>query len=407
MAKALTKEDLLYILQSIFKISEQENNAFTMLKDGLYTKDYKIDLSTHTDNTDIHIDSDTKQILNNFSISESGLLLYNNAPVTMAISNKEGNGVSIEIDGLYIPNVAQSAADHIINTDIHVSPEDREHWNNSLQQSKDFTKEEMKKLITYNIELVSALPEPISVPTEVEGESTIINPSSTTLYLLKDDKDCPEECTYTLYMYLQDKWNKLSITNQTLHKFVLKTEIEEVINNSHTHNNKETLDRFSQSENGELLYDNKPIHEMNISTKENNAIQLIDGKLYVRNFDKEIHSMQTGGFIKYNLYDEEINDSGVYELKDDIDKYSLILVEYYYKPDKENEAPGCAKTAIIDTDILNHLYLKNIDYMLEYGYGVLMSNSKIRMHENKLWVDYYHNVCIYKITGIRRGDDNE
>ena len=62
---------------------------------------------------------------------------------------------------------------------------------------------------------------------------------------------------------------------------------------------------------------------------------------------------------------------------------------------------------MLDTDILNYLYTKNMDYMLEYGYGILMSNSKIRMHGDKLWVDYYHNVCIYRITGIRRGDSNE
>ena len=42
--------------------------------------------------------------------------------------------------------------------------------------------------------------------------------------------------------------------------------------------------------------------------------------------------------------------------------------------------------------------------MLDYGYGYLTANSKIRMNENKLIVDYYHNVCIYKVTGIRRGD---
>lgn len=417
MAKALTREDLLYILQSIFRLSDQENNAFQMLNDGLYVEDYHTDLQAHVDNSDVHVDANLKQILTGFSISEAGLLLHDGTPVTMAVSKKEGNSISIEIDGLYVPDVAQDAADHIVNKDIHVTATDKENWNKSLQEAKDFTIDELSKLVIYNIEIVTELPEPVEIPVETEEpikdgetpESTTIYPSSTTLYLLADDPDCPEECTYTMYMYLQDAWRKLTITNETLKKFALKTEVEDTIKNSHTHENETVIKEFSETEEGDLLYKGEHIREMGISDKPDNAAQLIDGKLYVRDFDKEIKSMQAGigGFEKYNLYSDEIGDSGVYELKDYIDNYSMILVEYYYRPNDENEQPGCAKTAVIDTDVLNHLYTKGMDYMLEYGYGILMSNSKIRMHGDKLWVDYYHNVCIYRITGIgRRGEDS-
>ena len=409
MAKALTREDLLYILQSIFKLSEQEDNAFKILEDGLYVKDYNNDLQLHA------IDPEIKEIIAGFTVNENGLLLYNGNMVSTIISKKEGNSVTFELDGLYVPEVAQNMADHLIEQDIHVTVQDKDKWDKALQESKDFTLEELNKLIILNIEIVTALPKPITVSNpeqQEEGiyEENIIYPSSTTLYLLADDPDCPEECTYTMHMYLQDKWVKLNVTNQTLGKFALKTELEDAIGEIHKHENKEVIDKFSASEDGDLLYDGQRIREIGVSDKEGNAAKLIDGKIYVYDFDNEIKSMQSGigGFTKYNLYDEEIKDSGVYKLKDYIDNYSMLLIEYYYRPNNENESPGCAKTAVIDTDTLDYLYSKNMDYMLEYGYGILTSNSKIRMHENKLWVDYYHNVCIYRITGIvRRGNDNE
>lgn len=414
MEKVLTREDLLYILQSIFKLSEQENNAFKMLSDGLFVEDYHSDLSNHTSNSDVHINETLKQILNGFSLTEDGVLLYNGNLTGIEISQEENNSIVIKTDGLYVPGVNQEVQDHIINKDTHVTIEEKENWDQTLEKSKAFTLEEISKLIIHNIEIVYVLPEPIEAP--VENENTedeavsgtkIIYPSSTTLYLLADDPDCPEECTYTMHMYLNDQWVKLNLSNKTLNKFALKTEVKDAIDNSHAHENKKTLDKFNEDENGNLTYNNSNIHELSISTEADNAAEIKDGKLYVKDLEKELRSLQiAAAWSKVNLYNEEINNSGVYELKDYIDNYNLILVEYYYKPNDENEQPGCAKTAIIDTDILNHLYSKNMDYMLEYGYGILTSNSKIRMHEDKLWVDYYHNVCIYRITGIRKGEDD-
>lgn len=418
MAKALTREDLLYILQSLFRISEQQNNAFQMLNDGLYVEDYHADLQSHSDNDDVHIDAAIKEILAGFSISEAGLLMHNSNPVTMAVSQKEGNSILIELDGLYVPSVAQDAVAHLKNEDVHVTLEDKEAWNGALQCAKDFTKEELDKLILYNVEIVASLPEPVEVPIESDepledgsAASYTRYPSSTTLYLLATDPDCPEECTYVPYMYLQDAWRKLGLTNQTLKNFALKTEVEDAIQHSHSHDNSAVLQEFAESEAGELLYKGAHIREMGIADMPDNAAQLIGGKLFVRDFDREIKSMQTGvaGLGKYNLYNEEITDSGVYVLNDDIGNYSMILIEYYYRPDDETKGPGCAKTAVIDVDTLNYLYDRGMDYMLEYGYGVLMSNSKIRMHGNKLWVDYYHNVCVYRITGMggKGGDSDE
>jgi hypothetical protein len=418
MAKALTREDLLYILQSIFRLSEQENNAFQMLTDGLFVEDYHADLQAHMDDANVHVNATLKQILDDLSLTETGTLMYKDMPISLAISQKEGNSIAIELDGLYVPGVAQEAADHLVNNDVHVTADDKENWNNTLQQAKEFTKDEISKLVIHDIQIVEVLPEiPVviedtgsgdDIPSE-EGEvAQPVFPSSTTLYLVVNDPDTPEENLFAMYMYLQDQWVRLNISKQTLGKYVLKTEVEDAIKNSHAHENEEALSKLSTDENGNLLYNGTNIHDVDLSTEAGNAAKMIDGKLYVEDLKDELKSLETAAaFAKVNLYSEEINNSGVYELKDYIDNYNLILVEYYYRPNDENEAPGCAKTAVIDTDILNYLYTKNMDYMLEYGYGILMSNSKIRMHGDKLWVDYYHNVCIYRITGIRRGDSNE
>lgn len=418
MAKALTREDLLYILQSIFRLSEQENNAFQMLTDGLFVEDYHADLQAHMDDANVHVNETLKQILDDLSLTETGTLMYKDMPISLAISQKEGNSIAIELDGLYVPGVAQEAADHLVNNDVHVTADDKENWNNTLQQAKEFTKDEISKLVIHDIQIVEALPEiPVviedtgsgdDIPSE-EGEvAQPVFPSSTTLYLVVNDSDTPEENLFAMYMYLQDQWVRLNISNKTLEKYALKTEVEDAIKNSHAHENEEALSKLSTDENGNLLYNGTNIHDVDLSTEAGNAAKMIDGKLYVEDLKDELKSLETAAaFAKVNLYNEEINNSGVYELKDYIDNYNLILVEYYYRPNDENEPPGCAKTAVIDTDILNYLYTKNMDYMLEYGYGILMSNSKIRMYGDKLWVDYYHNVCIYRITGIRRGDSNE
>ena len=101
MAKALTKEDLVYILQSIFKISAQENNAFQMLNDGLYAEGHHVDLQAHEDDSDKHIDACIREILTKFSVSSEGLLLYGDKVITTSVSKKEGNSIGIEEDGLY------------------------------------------------------------------------------------------------------------------------------------------------------------------------------------------------------------------------------------------------------------------------------------------------------------------
>ena len=389
MSKVLTKEDLVYILQGIFRLSTQPDNAFQMLDDGLYVKDYQNDFDNHTNDTGLHITQDIRDILDLFSIDANDNLLYDGKPVNVAISGEANNAIKVKPDGIYVEDIFTETKKHIQDADIHVTKTDKETWNKTLQDAKDFTMDEIDKLVIYDIKEVDVL------PTE--------NISSTTLYLLTSDPEHSDECEDVMYMYLRDKWITLSITNRTLKLLATKKELEDYAKKDdlHKHDNKDLLDKFSNADNGDLLYDGKSLHEFELSEAPNNAVKLKDGKLFVEDFSDVIRSLQIASAIsKTRLYTGDITESGRYDLADDIDNYSMIMIEYYYKPENPDENPGCAKTAVVDTETLNELYNRGIDYMLELGYGISTSNVKIHFNQNTLWVNYYNNVCIYKITGI-------
>lgn len=389
MSKALTKEDLVYILQGIFRLSTQPDNAFQMLDDGLYVKDYQDDFDSHANDTGLHITQDIRDILDLFSIDANDNLLYDGKPVNVAISGEANNAIKVKSDGIYVEDIATETKEHIQDTDIHVTKTDKEKWDKTLQDAKDFTTDEIDKLVIYDIKEVDVL------PTD--------DISSTTLYLLKSDPEHPDECEDVMYMYLRDKWITLSITNKTLKLLATKKELEDYAkkDNLHDHDNKDLLDKFSNADNGDLLYDGKSLHEFELSDAPNNAAKIKDGKLFIEDFSDVIRSLQVASAVsKTRLYTGDITESGRYDLADDIDNYSMIMIDYYYKPEDPDEEPGNAKTAIIDSDTLNELYDRGIDYMLELGYGISTSNVKIHFNKDKLWVNYYNNVCIYKITGI-------
>ena len=389
MSKVLTKEDLVYILQGIFRLSTQPDNAFQMLDDGLYVKDYQNDFDNHTDDTGLHITQDIRDILDLFSIDANDNLLYDGKPVNISISGEANNAIKVKSDGIYVEDISTETKKHIQDVDIHVTKTDKETWNKTLQDAKDFTMDEIDKLVIYDIKEVNVL------PTE--------NISSTTLYLLTSDTEHSDECEDVMYMYLRDKWITLSITNRTLKLLATKKELEDYAKKDdlHKHDNKDLLDKFSNADNGDLLHVGKSLHEFELSEAPNNAAKLKDGKLFIEDFSDTIRSLQIASAIsKTRLYTGDITESGRYDLADDIDNYSMIMIEYYYKPENPDENPGCAKTAVVDTETLNELYDRGIDYMLELGYGISTSNVKIHFNQNTLWVNYYNNVCIYKITGI-------
>lgn len=391
--KALTKEDLLYILQSIFTISQQENNAFSMLEDGLYVEDYHDDLTAHGSDTDLHVDADIKSILNNLSLDEYGNLYYGTDPVNVAISAEDKNAIETMADGIYVKDITEETEAHMINEIVHVTPDDKTSWNNSLQEAKDYTDNEIDILPYFQMKAVTEL------PTEDILENTI--------YLLKDSSDCIDELIFILYVYYNSEWQKLGITKQTLESLAAKEELDLYLlkEDSHEHTNKAIIDNFTENENGELEYNGANISQIDISDELNNAIKTVNNKWYVKDYTEEIESLALAAAItKTNLLTEECAASGTYYLWDVIDNYSLIVVEYYYMPEDEEDGPGNAKTAILDVNTMNDLFERNIAYLLDLNYGAKSFNSKIRMNGSTMWVDYYHNVCIYKITGIKGGD---
>ena len=390
MQKALTKEDLLYILNSIFQISREPNNAFQMLEDGLYVEHYAI----HAEDSNVHVDAAIKDILSKFSLDDGGNLTYNGKPVNVAISAAEGNAIEIKTDGLYVSFTSQTVLDHLDDNNIHVSVDDRKNWDGILEEAKKYVLDEIQKLTIYDIKVVEELPHATEEPVP-----------STTIYAIKEE-DSPEECTYTWYINFMDTWFPLSITNKTLNQYITKKEVEDkyfLKENAHEHANLELLEKLSEDTAGNLMYNGIDVNNAHISKNARNAIQVINGELFVEDLADEIHSIQVGGgFTKTNLLAEECAAPGKYTLKESIDNFSLLLIEYYYKPDDETKSPGYAKTATVDVDTLNELYIKGIDYCLELGYGISNSNCKFNMNQKTLMVNYYHNICIYKITGIGR-----
>lgn len=383
--KALTKEDLIYILQGLFKLADEPSNAIKKTEGGLYVQDYHDDFKTHQDDSSAHITKNIRKILDKLSVDENDELLYDNRPITTIISDKPDNALNIdEKGGMFVQDY--HADNHIENEDIHVTKEQKDDWSKALEESKKYTIEEVGKIPLVKMEVVTVL------PTE--------NISSETLYFLITYDEDEEKYGFSLYIYGNDKWWPMIIPYEKL-KALLKTDL-------HKHDNKDVIDLFNIDETGQLLFNGEDLFNVACLDDPTNAAKMVNNKLYIKDLTEELRSVETcSTFIKVNLYSEEISDSGKYQLKDDINNFNLIMIEYYYKPDKKDEPNGCAKTAVIDTDVLNFLYDKAMDYMLEYGYGVMTSNSKIRMHEDKIWVDYYNNVCIYRITGIRKAPSAE
>lgn len=391
MGKALTKEDLIYILQAVFTISQLPTNALHREDGSLYVKDYSADLAAHTENNSIHVTQQILDILAHIDIDDKDELTYDGKQLMTYISKAADNALVQKDDGFYVKNT--DASQHVNNSAIHVTQADKDAWNAMLGQATSYTDQEIAALPIHDFCFVTQLP--------------TVNQDETMLYFLAEDPDRCLECTYVLYIWKEGKWHCLGITNKTLKDYVTKNEFIDGVKDF-VHGNQAILDALSEDANGILIYKGKSIfHNDFISEEPGNAIKLKDGKLFVKDYTNDIKSIvKCTSLTKANLYDGEISESGKYKLKDTIDNYNLILVEYYYKPNHEDPGtPGCIQTAVIDPDTLNEAYSMGRLYILQYGYGVMTSNSQIHIVGDELTVDYYHNVCIYKITGIRRGVD--
>lgn len=390
MQKALTREDLIYILEHTFRLSKQLDNALQVLEDGLYVQN----IDAHQDDTSLHIDERLRGILDKITVNENGDFYYDNHRLGR-VSQKEGNAIQELEDGIFVDGVIDEARKHIENGDIHVTKEQKETWDNTLKSAKDYAYELYSNIVIHDFEITTKLPE--------EG---IL---STRMYLWTDDPNKPKDVGAVPYIYLGDNWYKLAITNDTLIEMI-NEKLKDYVHKDdyHEHDNLLVLDSFTETEDGDLLFKGEDIRHIYVSEDEGNAVTLRNGKLYVKDYTEIIRAIQAGAAFSTDvLYNKECADSGLYELEYLIDEFSMLIIDYYYKPNDPEQNPGNAKSVIVDVNTLNHLYEKGIDYMLELGYGASVCNSKISMHKEKLYVNYYHNVCIYRITGIRKSGGEE
>ena len=384
MAKALTKEDLIYILNSIFRLSSEPNNSFKMLDDGLFVEDYHQDFETHINDTNIHVDSDLKNnILVKLGVNDQGELTFDSKQLLLNISNESTNAIVIKDDGIYVEDVTNKLDTHLKDNSIHITDIERKH----IKEAYDLS---LKNL--YEIDFVNTLPE---------------TPKEQTIYILNNET---YDAVKTLHVFINDKWFHLGIDLSIFDKYALKDDYvskEDYTKSHQSHKNYEILQKFSETEAGLLLYNGDKIINIALSDLSDNALQFINGQLYAPDYKQQINSLAaSSAFCKENLYTGDCKEAGHYELKGHIRDYSLLLIEFYYYPNDPDESPGDAKSVMVDTDTMEELYAKGIDYMIELGHGVSVANSKIRIHDDKLEVNYYHNICIYKITGIKRGDTN-
>lgn len=393
----LRKEDLIDILEALFKFSQAPNNAFTRKEDGLFVLDFYQAFQDHINNSSIHATNQETGILKNFSLVDD-ILCYKGEPIVIRASKKEGNAIVIKNDGIYIKDTSQVLQEHLDNVNIHVTAQDKENWNKILELAKKYTDDLVNALVIYDYAIVDDL--------------DLIDPSlikPTTVYCVQEQIPDSEETYLVRYLYREGVWIPLDITKETYKLFARKKYVDDTFfkkENYQNHDNKTVLDKFTEDpDTHRLLYNNVDILDiMQISDDPNNAVfRGSDDKLYVKDLSSELESIaKQASLSKVVLLEQNCNDSGIYELEEDISNFNFLMIHYYLMPDDPNLDPYDAKMEMVDVDGLLELHNKHIDYMLEHDYGISTYNTKIRFIDgNKLQVTYYNHVCVYKIIGVR------
>lgn len=208
-------------------------------------------------------------------------------------------------------------SNHTSDTVIHVTQNDKDLWNATLQNAKDYAKRLFDSVTSFTIEIVDTL------PTE--------NIKIMTIYFIRNNND-NESDYYSEYMYINGKWEIIGSTFVNLAPYLLKEDFEKYqqeitdkfakyntsdeiantlkdyllaqtftdtlknysttaeVNNVleayaqksdlHKHDNKDILDLLSVSQAGQLLYNGEKIYP-SISLKTDNTLTLRDDGLYV------------------------------------------------------------------------------------------------------------------------------
>ena len=362
----LRREELILILESLFRFSRQNLNAFQRFEDGLYVKDLEPTLTEHIENDNIHPTKEQTDILKNFSLIDE-YLCYKGNRISSSLSNDEGNELDLRPDGFYFKQRPDKT-----------------------EELKEYSRNLITHYALYDYQIVPQLP-----------QSTI---SDSTIYMIKTHIEDIDADYYIKWIHREGQWICLDLNLEDYAKFARKENVNNTIQELHTHDNLEILNLFTiDEETGKILIDGFDIIDvLQVSNDENNAIRIgSDGKLFVPNLRSELDSLETGSSSKTVLLQQQCNNSGEYELEGDINDYNFLIIEYYLLPDNEEDRPYDAKSDIVDVDNLNYLYENHIDYMLEHDYGFSTYNSKIRLWDRTLQVTYFNKVCIYRIVGVK------
>lgn len=386
--KAISREDLIYILQGVFKVSAKAENGFELLDDGFYTKDYK----SHVENEGIHVSAETRAILEKLSVNSEGIIMYD-GQFAARISDDDGNGLEMRPDGLFIKdqtevnqkiqNVKTDLQDtnntmvlHNTNGDIHVTPEDKIRWDNARAEARDEAKKEMEKITQFSFKTVKVLPE-------------LTDASSTVVYMLYDPNYI-EGLTYTLWIKDIDKWQQLNMSMSVFKDLLKKTELDEVMtkfmdDHYHEHRNLNELNKISEDADGNLLYNNKMVTGVD--------------PLEIRDLINSIKNASTLGVQKKVLFRGKMDEAGKYQLAADIENFSFLIIDYRTDYRREGDPDGSSKSATVDPDTLAELYDEGLDYLLELGHGTSCAEARINARGDMFWVNYWNRITIYKITG--------
>ena len=398
----LRKEELINILEALFRFSQEPNNAFIRKQDGLFVLDFHQAFLDHVSDSDVHATSEETAILHDFSIVND-VLHYKGQPIIINASQEEGNAVEVKPDGLFVKDLSESVHNHLNDSNHHLTNEERQTLSSiesDLSNAIDDTKEELRREI-YKFEILNSLPVDESLIDEV------------TIYCIPEEISESGEIHFVKYVYREHQWIKFDLTNETYQLFAIKDEIAEnyvAKEDYHNHDNKSVLDKFTEDEHtNRLLYDGTDILDnMQISDDPDNAIFVgSDGKLFVPDLSSQLDSIATQASLsKTVLLNEECDQNINYELLEDITNFNFLLIHYYIKQDPDPNTGIIerrnAKMEMVDTDGLVDLYNRNVLYTLTDGYGLSTYETKIRFSGNNIMhVAYYNHICVYKIVGVR------
>lgn len=236
-----------------------------------------------------------------------------------------------------ITDLDTDLSNHTSDTVIHVTQDDKDLWNATLQNAKDYAKKLFDSVTSFTIEIVDVL------PTE--------DIKSMTIYFIRNEHN-NESDYYDEYMYINNKWEIIGSTFVNLTPYLLKSDFEtyqqeiadkflkyktsdeintilqdyllsvdfnniiqkyftsdEITNilkdyvkseNLHEHKNKDILDLLSDID-GILSYNKiKLLTTIPISSESGNVIQMLQDGIYV-SLDEKVSDLQVNSAISDTL----------------------------------------------------------------------------------------------------------